>query len=1621
MSCLKCVIVNPTSKAIVINYVKCGDAQVINNYEIIPGNSQINKWLYEGSLTSAQLNFLDVSCTQFPPIVSVTPTVTSSPTPTPTTSFGGITIALAGEFSEGSIGAYFVATANRILDSEVDISFTNTLGRISGPPVIINSSVTILAGQSSGNTYLSIDDDYNTLNGVSTFSNIVSTYTGTTSLRIQTDTEFDVTPTPTTTVTQTPTPTNSAASTPTPTVSETAIPTPTPTVSETALVTPTPTNTPTNACPTCTEYNLFNTTGTFYTVTWEVQFCSGGTGNVDVNSYTSVDVCLTQPPILIVGDPQWAIASILGCCDNVTPTPTETPATTATPTVTPSTSEVPVSPTPTSTPTVTPTSTEGTTPTPTPTATCVLDECYEIALVEITGETMVQLTFCNSTGTFDRTLTASTYPDTVTVGPADFCFEKDSLVVLSGSTPVSVVYDTDCCGTPVTPTPTSSEVIVTPTPTSTPTSTEVPVTPTSTPTSTEVPVTPTPTSTCGYGGCYHYAEVTLSGSTIIQFDLCGTPFGNIEILSATTYPSTVLVGPFLQDDCLSGDSYTVLSGSTPVSVNYFNPCCEPLVTPTPTETPGVTASETPTPTPTETPGVTASETPTPTVSETPTSTPTVTPTSTTTDLGSFTVTNYHPSLSVQSLTYGANFVPTYDSGSFPLLPSETAYNNSTNFSPALGWQGTSCQVSIIMGGSGSGYMSVVFDGCIVLSYPITSLSNVGVSFTPTCSGSPLPIQVSTDVEIIFSVSDDPFITPTPTGTPVETPTPTVSESATSTPTPTISETPTNTPTPTITPTPTNAILASCVNVLSYKQFGSGFSVNDPGYMQLPTGTPFSSATIEYRFNNIDSNGTNAWNIFGNLLSGDTILVESNDFGYNYISYQVVTPPVWNGLHWVIDQVSVLDTNTNSRAVFTISSNVTFTINSLCPTPTPTGTPAETPTPTETPAVTPSETPTNTPTPSITPTIPVGFGYDLVVLPYNLPSSGNSIMNNEPSVVTGSTNPNVLDTNGRGFYFNSLDNTGTDRTDYFTGFTGQSITISLNQGSSEVIYSGDTDSFKQWVYSGGTGFVFGTGIGVPPSGSPSGSAVLIQSGETWQIGLPVYVNITINTPTPTPTESLTPTPTVSETPTETPTNTPTPTITPTPPLDGWVFQYSEDVSVSDPLCTLPGQTAFFSLNTFVSTYDPNIDSENKSFVFNMIDGNGTDYTDEFQDKVNNQGLIRIYQGSNEVIFDSNGAYLIDSGRFYIQFTSPAVLQQLSPISSNFIGGESIFIDFNPSITPTPTVSETATSTPTPTGTPAETPTNTPTPTITPSQTCEEFDLVNQRWVNSSSISLTCPNVGSNKWRRNDVNAGSITNLNITTEPITQQFVKNYQPFFASLTVGDVIRIQNYPNPSTGWADFEITASPTFYPFGGVPQYCFPVTLKTNNGWDEQIGDNFPSGTTINFFNSVDVQYTTYNTCIPTPTPTGTPAETPTNTPTPSTSPVPVTGYGYNLVVLPYNAPTSGNTIFPTFATPVLNSGTTNPNTFDINGVYWNSIDNTSIDRTSYYSGMTGVSVTAYFTQNGNTAIYSGSTTAFTFDGPPGQQSFNYNPNIVPDQLVLIQSASTNFATGQTVYISYTVNG
>jgi hypothetical protein len=280
------------------------------------------------------------------------------------------------------------------------------------------------------------------------------------------------------------------------------------------------------------------------------------------------------------------------------------------------------------------------------------------------------------------------------------------------------------------------------------------------------------------------------------------------------------------------------------------------------------------------------------------------------------------------------------------------------------------------------------------------------------------------------------------------------------------------------------------------------------------------------------------------------------------------------------------------------------------------------------------------------------------------------------------------------------------------------------------------------------------------------------------------------------------------------------------------------------------------------------------------------------------------------------------------------------------------------TPTPTPTLTQTPTPTVTQTPSETPSETPTNTPTPTTT----DL-------SSVTTFTI---------------SGCTNLNV--------LVADLGP--SSLAPGDVFK-------------FTFT--------GGTPSGCYRIVEKT-------VATPTDGATPLFFYVNCAACQETLVTPTPsvTPTFTPTPSVTPTFTPTPSTTPIPVTGYGYNLVVLPYAPPTSGNTIFTRFTVIGQSTGVTTPNTFDVNGVFWNSIDNLSVDRTSYYSGMTGTSVTAYFTQNGDTAIYSGSSTAFTFEGPPGQQAFNYNPGTRPSQLVLIQSASTDFVTGQTVYISYVVN-
>ena len=345
------------------------------------------------------------------------------------------------------------------------------------------------------------------------------------------------------------------------------------------------------------------------------------------------------------------------------------------------------------------------------------------------------------------------------------------------------------------------------------------------------------------------------------------------------------------------------------------------------------------------------------------------------------------------------------------------------------------------------------------------------------------------------------ITPTPTATLGLTPTPTSTTTPTVTPTNTL--TPTGTPLATETPTPTVTETPT----------------------ETPTGTPLATETP---------------------------------------TPTVTETPTTTPTPTVTETPTPTPTPTETPTP-TVTETPTETPTNT-PTPTISETPTNTPTPTvtETPTNTPtiSETPTLTPTPSTSPIPVTGYGFNLVVLPYTLPSSGNTIMN-QGAVQTGTTNPNELTISGRGIYFNSIDSNGVDRESYFSQFTGQSVTITMSQTGSTAIYSGDSQSLKYWTTTGDTGFVFGTEIGIPPLNTPSGNAVLVQSATTqWVTGQTVYISVEINVPvtptptvtptnTPTETPTNTPTPTVTDTPTptptisETPTNTPTPTVTETP--------------------------------------------------------------------------------------------------------------------------------------------------------------------------------------------------------------------------------------------------------------------------------------------------------------------------------------------------------------------------------------------------------------------------------------------------------------------------------------------
>ena len=335
-------------------------------------------------------------------------------------------------------------------------------------------------------------------------------------------------------------------------------------------------------------------------------------------------------------------------------------------------------------------------------------------------------------------------------------------------------------------------------------------------------------------------------------------------------------------------------------------------------------------------------------------------------------------------------------------------------------------------------------------------------------------------------------------------------------------------------------------------------------------------------------------------------------------------------------------------------------NQPSPSPTPTVTNTQTPTVTTTPTPsvtntqTPSVTPTLTPTPSTSPVPVTGYSFNLVVLPYNYPTSGNTIMVDQAVPGSGTTNPNVFATNTNGIYFNAIDTNGVNRTSYFASFTGQSITLTISQTGSTAIYSGDSKAFQSWSSGGDSGFTFGYGIVQP--GYSAGTTTLIQSAPTnWVTGQTVYISAVVNG------AGVTPTPTATSV-------TPTPTPTSGYTSDGWLFYSPNNSPVLGPPNS-NGNTAFIDAATGFGTYNPNYTGGTFNLYFNNNTSNGTSYASQFSGLLTTGGTITINQGSSTAIYSGTSTdYQTASSYTWLIVNRSA--QMIQAASTPFVSGTSI---------------------------------------------------------------------------------------------------------------------------------------------------------------------------------------------------------------------------------------------------------------------------------------------------------------------------------------------------------------
>jgi hypothetical protein len=476
-----------------------------------------------------------------------------------------------------------------------------------------------------------------------------------------------------------------------------------------------------------------------------------------------------------------------------------------------------------------------------------------------------------------------------------------------------------------------------------------------------------------------------------------------------------------------------------------------------------------------------------------------------------------------------------------------------------------------------------------------------------------------------------------------------------------------------------------------------------------------------------------------------------------------------------------------------------------------------------------------------------------------------------------------------------------------------------------------------------------------------SGKMMATSILWCLGL--YDQPATSTPTPAPTETPiptetpTPTPDATNVPTDTPTPEPTsaPTATPTSTPEGAVLTII--VPPGSPSIIFDGET--YSSNVSAGVV------KNQQYTINL-DNSATDFWYWSGDGVNLPAATS-------------------------KFTVVYVTGSTATLQANYYGAPTS----TPTATPTPLPTSIPTATPTSlpaTATPTPTTTSTPTPTIT----VGPLDFtISYNCTAGGRISTSNHGGGSGVIDRSDNLFNTEEEALAETSWFQLSNPNNFVttgivPPFSSGTLWVSIRDRN--NPTDVFAKsitFDCTSTATPLP-------------ATNTPTPEPTVESTPTPT------ATEIPPT--DTPTPTPESTSVPTETPTPTPTTVAS---CSGVRYNLTDV-NEYPTSGNTLWMYNGLPIGASNEVN-RLGVANPTFINRYDSDGTDRLSYFSNFTGNSFTMTVCQDGNTAIYSGTSGTMTYNGSDFFE-------IDGGPLSLVQSSPvTAFTFNQSVYYDFSDPG